>query len=90
MKLRQDHKLHLVYGALIASAGRELFTLISDNVWHCILFGFAMAFLAGLAKEVHDSNKAYGTRRFDAVDWSYTVVGGVVFCIFTAIIALIK
>lgn len=85
--MRPDRKLHLCYGFIIAVFGFFGSGFFTDNTWYSILAGFACSFLAGLAKEVYDKSKPYGQRKFDAVDWWYTVVGGLIFC---ASIALIK
>lgn len=77
--MRADRKLHLCYGFIIAVFGFFGSAFFTDNIWYSIISGFTCSFLAGLGKEIYDRNKAYGTRQFDAVDWWYTVLGGVLF-----------
>lgn len=77
--MRADHKLHLCYGFIIAVAGFFGSAFFTDEIWYSILSGFLLATLAGLAKEVYDRLRPYGTRKFDNVDWLYTVLGGLMF-----------
>lgn len=87
MKIRADRKLHLCYGFIIAVLGLFGSAFFTDNIWYSILLAFICSFLAGLSKEVYDRLKPYGTRKFDAVDWWYTVVGG---ALFVALMLLIR
>lgn len=84
--MRQDRKLHLCYGFIIAVLGFFGSAFFTDNILYSAISGFGCAFLAGLSKEIYDRFKPYGTRQFDSVDWWYTVLGGGLFIVLLLLI----
>ena len=70
----KDKQLHLLAGAVVAVP--VYFAAKAENRKYPELWAIGAAFLAGLAKELHDRKQPWN--RFDAGDLAATVAGGVV------------
>ncbi|MFD1613529.1 hypothetical protein [Gelatiniphilus marinus] len=72
--ISNDGELHLAAGALISGATYTIVYTTTKNKKKAFWYSFGAATLAGIAKEVIDSQKEFNT--FDTGDVAATALGG--------------